>query len=409
MINVEGLSVPTLDDLSPSGSKVMLRVDINSPVDRSGKILDDSRIRAHLGTIRELLESGNSVVMVSHQGRPGDDDFTSLRQHAELIERALGVPVKFVDDVIGPYARDVIRSMRGGDLVLLENVRLMSEELIEAPPEQQAKTFLVRTLAPLVNFYVNDAFATAHRSQPSMVGFPVVLPSAAGRLMEKELVALSKLVSEANSPKIFVLGGSKVNDTIKIIENLSRKRMADRILTGGLVAELFAVAKGLNLGKQNMQVLENKGILGLVPRARKVLLSGAPVEIPMDFITETQNGKISVEPANNVNGVIKDIGETTISVYSSFIKEASVATLRGPMGVIEDERFRAGTRAVIRAAYEGNGYTIIGGGHLISLVEEGSKSDRVHVSTGGGALLIFLSGDSLPAVEALSMGGVKHG
>lgn len=409
MIEVGGLKVPTLDDIRPEGSRVLVRIDINSPVDSSGKLLDASRIRAHYETIKELVDRGNSLVLASHQGRPGDDDFVSLRAHAEAMKEVLGINVKFVEDVIGPYAREAIRGLKGGEVALLENLRLVSEEIIEAPPEQQAKTFLVRALAPLFNYFVNDAFATAHRSQPSIVGFPMVLPSAAGRLMERELLAISRILNEAESPKVFALGGSKVSDTLKIIENLTKKRMADRILTGGLVAELFAVAKGLNIGKQNMQILESKGILGLVPKARRILLAGAPVEIPVDFLTEGPGGEVKSEPATRVSGVIKDIGEATIGIYSSFLREAKVATLRGPMGVIEDERFREGTKALIRAAVEGSGYTIIGGGHLISAVDSGVSGERVHVSTGGGALLIFLSGDSLPAVEALSMGAGRHG
>lgn len=412
MIKVSDLSIPTLDDVNASNKKILLRIDINSPVDKkTGKLLDDSRIKAHAYTVKNLLERDNAIVILSHQGRPGDDDFISLQQHAELLSKYIGTNVEFIEDIIGPYAIEKVKKIEKGQIYLLENVRLVSEELIEAPPAQQAKTFLVRKLSPLFDIYVNDAFAAAHRSQPSLVGFPIVLPSAAGKVMEKEVSALAKIFNPEDSPKIFVLGGGKVSDTLKIIEHLSKNRVADRILTGGLVAELFAAAKGINLGKANMQVLESKGLLSLIPRARKLLLSGAPIEIPVDFITEKQNGEISEEPANNINGIIKDIGSTTIEIYSSFIKEAKVITMRGPMGIIEDERFRNGTKSLLKSAFESPGYVIIGGGHMISMVEKGIEinENKVHISTGGGALLLFLAGDKLPALEALHLSWVSKG
>jgi len=411
MIKVSDLNIPVIEDFDINNKRVLLRIDINSPVDRkTGRLLDDSRIKAHAETVRELLDRGNSVVIISHQGRPGDDDFISLEEHSKILSKYVGKEIQFVDDVIGPYAREKIQTLGKGEAILLENVRIVSEELIEAPPQQQTRTFLVKKLAPLVDFYVNDAFATAHRSQPSLVGFPLARPSAAGKIMEREVSALSKIFNKEESPKIFVLGGSKVNDTLKIIEHLSKNRVADRILTGGLVAELFAVAKGINLGKINMQVLESKGLLSLVPRARKILLSGAPVEIPVDFTVEKQNGELADEPENNVSGVIKDIGNTTTEIYSSFIKEAKVITLRGPMGIIEDERFRKGTKTLLKAAFESNGFVIIGGGHMISMVEKEIEINpsKVHISTGGGALLLFLAGDRLPALEALHMSWVMN-
>ena len=408
LIRLGDLTIPTMDDIDINSKKILLRIDINSPVDENGKIIDDSRIRAHIVTIKELIKNNNSVVLISHQGRPGDKDFISLEEHAKILSHYLGEEVYFVDDVIGPYARELIKKLEARKILLLDNVRFISEELIEAPPQQQAKTFLVRKLAPLFDAYVNDAFATAHRSQPSIVGFPLVLPSAAGKVMEREVSALAKIFNPEDSPKIFVLGGGKVHDTIRIIENLVKRRIADRILTGGLVAELFALAKGMSLGQKNMEILEKIGILSLVPRARKLLLSGAPIEIPVDYKVEKDNNVIE-EPASKVSGVIKDIGTTTAEIYSSFIKDAKVVVLRGPMGVIEDDRFKAGSKTVLNAALEGQVYVIIGGGHMISVLDKNAKIDenRVHISTGGGALLLFLSGERLPALEALSMSAVS--
>ncbi|EHP68340.1 3-phosphoglycerate kinase [Metallosphaera yellowstonensis MK1] len=397
--------IPTLDDVNFTNSKVLVRIDINSPVDsKSGKLLDDSRIRAHVETVKELVEKGNGVVLVSHQGRPGDSDFIDLEEHSRLLQKHLDMEVEFVGDVMGPYAREKIKNMKLGSVILLDNVRFVSEELIEASPLQHAKSYLVRRLSPLFQGYVNDAFAASHRSQASLVGFPLVLKSSAGRVMEREVSALAKVFNPEDSPKIFIMGGGKVLDSLRIIENLVKRRLADRILTGGLIAELFAVAKGLDLGKENLQVLEKAGVLGLISRARKLLLSGAPVEIPVDFKVE-KGGQVHEEPANKVTGIIKDVGSTTVNIYSSFVRDAKVIVMRGPMGVIEDERFRESSRALLKNALENQGYVIIGGGHMISLLGGEGQIDKskVHVSTGGGALLLFLAGEKLPALEALDM------
>ncbi|MGC9072069.1 MAG: phosphoglycerate kinase [Acidilobus sp.] len=405
MLDLGGVRVPIIDDLDPKGAKVLLRVDVNSPVNDEGKVIDDSRIRAHAPTVRELVERGNAVVVMSHQGRPGDKDFISLDQHAELLSKHANVEVRFIDDVAGPCARDAIRSLRPGEVLMLDNTRLYAEEVVEGPPEAQARTMLVRRLAPLFDAYVNDAFAAAHRGQPSLVGFPLLLRSAVGRVMERELRALSRLFNPDDSPKVFVLGGGKVNDTLRIVANLAEKRMAERILTGGLVAEVFAVAKGIDIGKTNLEVLERLGLMALIPRARRLIMMGAPVEVPIDYVTE-RDGEVRDEPSSRVTGVIKDIGPATRDFYSSIIREARVAILRGPMGVIEDTRYREGSRAVLRAAGGGSGFVIIGGGHMVSVAGDFGEipQEKVHVSTGGGAMLVFLSGEPLPAVEAIARG-----
>ncbi len=407
-LDYRGKRIPTIDDLDERfgvrGKRLLVRIDINSPVDPvSHKILDDSRIRAHVPTIRELVERGAAVVLVSHQGRPGEDDFVSLEEHASLLSKYSGLDVRFIDDVIGPAAREAIRSLRPGEVLLLDNVRLVSEEVIEAKPEKHANSVIVRKLAPLFDAYVNDAFATAHRSQPSVVGFPLRLPSAVGRVFERELSAISKLYDENLSPKVFVLGGGKVHDTLRIIEHLTANRVADRILTTGLVAELFLVAKGVNIGDENRKLLERKGLLGLVPRARRLLLRGAPVETPVDFVTLASDGSVKVEPLGRISGVIRDIGPETVKMYGELISEASIVVLRGPAGVIEDERFREGTRKLLEAALASKAFVLVGGGHLGAIAAELgiAAGDKLHISTGGGALLLLLAGEELPAIVAL--------
>jgi|BEDMetMinimDraft_2_1075160.scaffolds.fasta_scaffold00531_6 phosphoglycerate kinase len=410
-VQVSDLLIGTLDDDFPSNKKIALRVDFNSPVDKKTKrIIDDSRLKAHVETVSELVKSGNSVVLLSHQGRPGDEDFISLEQHASIFSKISGLKVEFIDDVIGPAARERIKKMGKGEIVALENVRMVSEELIEGPPEKQANTFIIKKLSPLFDYFVNDAFATAHRGQPSVVGFPPVIKSLAGRLMQKEITALAKTYDPNTSPKLFILGGGKVQDAVKILENIVRRRNADRILTGGLLSVLIAAAKGLDIGKENLKLLEELGLLSLIPRVRKILMLGAPIEIPVDFKAIDEKNEVKEFASSRVKGLIRDIGESTINMYLEFIKESKLIVFRGPMGVVEDERFRKGTEALIKASIESGAHVIIGGGHTISAIgmkDEDLPKSRIHVSTGGGALLLFLAGEKLPALESLHLSYVK--
>jgi len=396
--------LPTLRDIDITGKKVFMRIDINVPIDpETLTILDDRRIRVHAKIIREVVEKYNpALVLASHQGRPGEPDFTTLEKHAELLRKYSGLDINFVEDVIGPKAREEIRELKPGEVLLLDNLRLVSEEVIEASPEKQSYTIMVRRLAPLFDVYVNDAFATAHRSQPSIVGFPLVLPSAIGPLFEKEINALKKVFDNYESPRIFVLGGAKVSDMLRVIENLAVNKLADRILTTGLVAQVFLVAKGVDIGKENMKLLEERGVLPLIPRARRILLKGAPIETPIDFKVLVKNDVVN-KHVGAVEGLIADIGDATINMYSEFIREARVVVMRGPAGVIEDERFRKGTEMLLKAALESSAFVLIAGGHLGSMVGDDVISERVHVSTAGNAILLYLSGEVLPAIKALEL------
>ncbi len=392
--------LPSIYDVDLNGKKVLIRVDFNCPIGNDGEILDDSRIKAHVTTVKKVIEGGAAAVLISHQGRPGEEDFVTLEKHGVFLSKYLGLEVKFVPDVMGPTAINEISKLKPGEVLLLDNLRFVSEEIIEAVPEVQAKTFLVRRLAPHFDYFVFDAFATAHRSQPSIVGFPMVLPSIMGSVMKKELDALSKVFEASEGPRLFLLGGAKVQDTIKIIEFLTKNKVADRILTVGLVGLFFHVAKGGRISDESLKVLESKGLLTLIPRGRKIILSGAPVETPYDYVVLTSNGDVKEEPVYSMSGKALDIGSYTISMYSELIKDAGLVVMRGPAGYIEDSRFQKGTTELLNAALRSNAFVIIGGGHLGAMVSDGVRQN-IHVSTGGGALLIYLSGEPLPAINAL--------
>jgi len=404
-------TILTLDDVEVKGRKTLLRLDINSPIDpETGAILDDTRFRAHAPTIRELLERGSAVIVMSHQGRPTGDDFVRLERHAEVLSKIIGVPVDFVDDVIGPEARRRITRLQPGEILLLDNTRLVSEDYIEAPPETHAKGIMVRTLSKYASLYVNDAFATSHRSQASIVGFPLVLESAAGRLLEKEIRALTRAVSKDEKPKVFVLGGAKIRDTVRVIEHLVSSGAADEILTTGLVALLFLLVQGYRVGAAE-RILLKKASQETIETARKLVARGAPIRVPRDFLAEVGGG-VEVVDARRIRGAPKDVGPSTLEYYGQLMEKARIIVMRGPAGVIEDPRFRVGTRILVRRALESRAFTIFGGGHFNVILSELPETLRArvgHISTGGGALLYFLAGRELPGLKALATQNHKPG
>lgn len=407
-VEVLGLKVPTLDDITCSG-KALVRLDLNSPISE-GKILDDAKFKAHLPTIRELLDRGLGVVLLSHQGRPGEDDFTSLEAHAVLLSELLDARVEFVPDVIGPAALERVRNLKPGDVVMLDNTRIYSEDYVEAPPEVHARSIFVKRLSPHFDCFVNDAFAAAHRSQASIVGLPLVLPSAAGRLMESELRAVGKALESGRRPRVFVLGGSKLRDMIRIIEYISRNGAADEILTTGLTALLFIAAKGEDIGEA-IEYVERKGGPQILERARRLIGEGAPIRTPVDFLVEV-GGEVKVLKSHELAGWPKDIGPETVEQYSRILKSAGTVVMKGPAGVVEDERFRGGTLKLVEAALESGAYTIFGGGHfnlILSLIPPELRRRAGHVSVAGGALLYMLAGERLPGVVALHKSWLMHG
>ena len=391
----------TLDGLETEGKKVFLRVDINVPLDPSThQILDDTRIRAIVPTIGELDDA--AVVLGSHQSRPGKDDFTSLEPHADALSRYCSQDVSFVDDVLGPHARQRINKLRPGQVLVLDNLRFCAEENIDDKPEKLAKTHMIRQLAPMFDCYVNDAFATAHRSQPSIVGLSEVLPSAAGRLMEKELTAVSTLLAEPKRPCVYVLGGSKVEDKIPVIEYILGRDKADKILLGGVPAKLFLNARGkMGLGQDMIEIHEHEEF---VKRARGII-SKYPnrLEVPGDLGYDDGRRRVDRPVDSSPAGApALDIGAGTVEKYSKIVEGAATVVANGPMGVFEKNGFDLGTRSILESMAKSNGYTVIGGGHLVGLASIHGIEDRFsHVSTAGGAMLSLLAGQSLPGVEAL--------
>lgn len=391
----------TLDDIDTADKTVFLRLDINSPIDpETGQILDDARIRAVVHTVRDLSRS--RLVIGSHQSRPGKDDFTSLRAHASILRRYCGRNVKFIDDVMGPSARAAIQELQNGGILVLDNLRLCSEETLDAPAKQLVKTHLIRMLAPLFDIFVNDAFAAAHRSQASLVGFAELMPSAAGRTMEKELKAMEAVLQSPQRPCIYVLGGVKIPDRIAVIGNILKSQKADKVLLGGLLGEFFLKAAGCNLGVENEKKLQEYS--KSLDKAQKILAANRDkIVLPIDLAVSREGGRVDL-PLKEfpVGDVSMDIGVETTANFSNIIKSAGSVVADGPLGVFEYQAFNLGTRGVLEAMADSKAFTVAGGGHVAGALELlGLTGKMSHVSTGGGAMLTLLSGEPLPAVEAL--------
>ncbi len=391
----------TLNDVDVKGKRVFLRVDINSPLDPATKrILDDARIKATETTLKDLKEA--KVVLGAHQSRPGKYDFTNLEAHTRVLQMYHNGRVTFVEDIDGPKALEAIKLVKPGEVLVLNNLRMHKDENLEAPPEKLAETELVKTLAPCFDLCVNDAFAAAHRGSASLTAFGEVMPMVAGRLMEKELTALNKVLYNPVPPIVYLLGGAKVDDRIPVINRVLKDKIADHILIGGLIGESFHMAEGQMPDRINTITDEDKK---LVAEAGEILKKYRKyIELPIDVALDTKGGRIEVltnQITDETN--IYDIGLNTVAKFSKFIREAGTVVAEGPLGMFERRGFDVGTKELLRVMAEASGYTVVGGGHLGGLASMLGIDDKMkHVSTGGGAMLSLLAGEQLPVVEAMA-------
>ena len=404
----------TLDDVDVSGKTVIVRPDFNVPIDpATGEILDDTRIREHAITIKELVEKGAKVVILAHQGRPGEPEFTeSLEKHAKALERALGRPVKYVHDLYGPEAKEAIKALKPGEVLVLKNVRTFPEETKKKSPEEHAQSELVRELAPLADLFVLDGFSVAHRSHASVVGFAAVLPAVAGRVMERELRSLERALERPEKPCICILGGAKAEKCVDIIRYVLENDIADKVLTGGLVGHLFLKAKGVELGRPSDEVLEKKGLAGLVG-AMKELLEAFPgrIEVPVDVAYEVEGRREETEVGRlPVEHPIFDIGAKTAEAYASAVREAKSVIVSGPLGVYEKDLFAEGTKRVFQAVAESGAFSLAGGGDTVAALKKLGLYDKFSfVSLAGGAFIEYLMGKKLPGVAVLEKAAEKAG
>ena len=394
----------TIDDFDIEDKTVLVRIDINSPVDpSSGIILDDTRLKLHAQTVKELSNKGAKVVLLAHQSRPGKKDFTTLSQHAQALSDILNLRVKYADSLFSNAAKEAIKSLKPHEILLLENARFFSEESLSRTPEEQSKTLLVRHLSPLIDYFVNDAFAAAHRSQASLVGFTVGTPSAAGRVMEKELTVIQDALDNVEHPCVFLLGGMKPEDSIDVMENVLSNGTADSILTTGIVGNIVLWAAGVDIGQVNRDFIASRGYEDMVEKAKELIdRFGDKVKYPIDVACEIDGQRVDIDFKEIPNKSIFDIGVKTISYYAKEIRDAKYIFANGPAGVFEDPKFSMGTEDLINAMATSKGFTLIGGGHIAAATAGlGLEEHMSHLSSGGGACISMLAGKKLAAVEAL--------
>ena len=411
--------IKTLDDFEKKdglrGKTVLCRVDINQPVDRAkGTLKSINRIQACVPTIRELSEKGARVVLMAHQGSDIEyKNYYTTKPHAEVLSRLLGFEVKWVEDVCGPTARNAIESLNDGEVLLLDNVRFMAEEqtLFETKlclsHEDQAKTQVVTKLAPLGDLYVCDAFAAAHRDQPTLCGFEQILPSAMGRLFEKEYCTVSSLMEEPERPCVFVLGGAKIADAFQMMKTVLSKGSADLVLTGGLVANIFLASQDVQIGKGSIDFIMKSNYGQFIDVAKELYsLYSDRIVLPVD-LAWVCDGKRHEAGIGEIPGEIAavDIGSGTAERYRKEILNARTVFVNGPAGVFEQEASELGTKTIWQALADTKAFTVLGGGDSITATEKYDLTGRIgYICTGGGALIRFLSGEELPVVKALRHG-----
>ncbi len=402
----------TLDDFQVKDKVVLVRVDFNSEIDpNTKKVTSDVRIKAHAeSTLKELAEKGAKTVILAHQGRKGDPDYTPLKEHAEVLAKILKCPVQYVDDVFGDKAKTAIKNLKSGEILVLENVRSWDGETKTKTVDEAAKTDLVKNLAPLADIFVNDAFAAAHRGHASMVGFTAVLPSAAGRIMERELKSLSRALEKPEHPCVYVMGGAKADDSLEISKYVLGNGIADYVLVGGVTSQLFMAAKGVDLGKKTMDFLAKKELTQFMPGIKELLAKYPDKIILPDDVALDNNGKrkeilVSKLPTELS---IFDIGSKTVEKFAKIISSAKAIVVSGPMGVYENKEFNYGTKKVFEAIANSKAFSLAGGGNTIAAIEEYGLSKKIgYISTAGGALIEFLMGKKLPGVVALETAVTK--
>jgi phosphoglycerate kinase len=381
-------------DVKVKGKRVLVRVDFNVPLEKSGKISDDRRVQAALPTIQYLRDHQAKVILCSHLGRPKGKAVDSLRLTpvAERLSELLGVEVKKADDCVGPAVAEAVAGMSLGDVVLLENLRFHAEEEANDPE-------FARQLASLADIYVNDAFGTAHRAHASTEGVTHYLPSVAGFLLEREINFLGKALSDPTRPFVAILGGAKVSDKIGVIQNLLPQ--VDHLLVGGGMANTFFKAQDHEVGESLVEADKVDLAKGLLARAGGKLVLPVDVVVADAFSADAQFKTVAVDKVP-VGWRILDIGPKTVARFTEILRSAKTVVWNGPMGVFEFSAFAKGTVEVAKALAGLDATTIIGGGDSAAAVEQAGLADEMtHISTGGGASLEFLEGKTLPGVAAL--------
>lgn len=412
--------INALDDFAWSGKTVLCRVDINAPLDaESGALRDVTRLEGCAPTVRELAEAGARLVLLAHQG--GDleyHNYASTEPHAAVLGELIGRRVGFIDDVCGPAARAAVGRLADGEVLLLDNVRFHAEELtlferkLALSPAEQAKTLVVRKLAPLADLYVCDAFAAAHRSQPTLVGFEQLLPSAMGRLFEREYESLSRLREAPARPCVFLLGGTKIQEAFPMMRAALADGVVDEVLTAGLVANVMLAASGVDIGPASLEFIRASQLESYIEESAAILAEhGERIVLPADLavVHGGERAEVAVAELPAAEQIV-DLGHAAVDDYRARIAAAGTVFVNGPAGVFEQPASEYGTRALWEAMAQSAAFSALGGGDSVAAMNRFGLGGRFdYVCTAGGAMVQFLSGRPMPVIEALKESAARFG
>ncbi len=399
------MRILTLDDFETKGKTVFLRVDMNCPIDPATmKILETSRIRESTESLKDL--EGAKVIIASHQGRVGNKDYTGMEDHARVLEQILGRKIKNVQDVIGSEAQREIKNMKDGDIILLDNLRLCAEENYEFSPSDASKTIMVSRLSKLFDLCVLDSFPSSHRSHPSIIGFAHILPSCAGRLVEREVKKLDEILTVTKGPHVVVLGGSKVDDRLEAIKELIQNGRADQVLLTGVIANVFLRAQGrikfpLGIKREEEVITKAHSLIGEYPNV---------FSVPVDIAVDRKGKRVEMDVRELDKGEqILDLGPKSVEYYLKSIQSAGTVFMSGPPGFFENENFKYGTETLLNGVANSFATTIVSGGHLTAALKRYGLTDKInHISTAGGALVLYLTGAKLPMIQVLEEAAVRY-
>jgi len=399
------VKILTLDDFDLTNKTVFLRVDMNCPIDpETMEISGTKRIEETKETINALKDS--KLVVASHQGRVGNKDYTGMEKHVEVLEKLLDRNIKHVQDIIGEAAKKEIKNLKSGEILVLDNLRLCAEENYEFSPPDAAKTIMVKRLSPLFDLCVLDSFPSAHRSHPSIVGFSHVLPACAGKIVEREIRKLDEIITVAKAPHVIVLGGSKVLDRLEAIKMLIKTGRADYVLLTGLIGNVFLRAQGrirtsLGIVREEEVVSKAHSLIGEYPDV---------FSTPVDVAIDKDGSRVELDVRDLGKGdKIYDIGPKTVEHYNKLISGAGTVFISGPAGFFEKEQFSFGTKSLLEAVSNSMATTIVSGGHLNSALKKYGLVEKInHISTAGGALVLYLTGETLPMIQSLEEAAKKE-
>jgi phosphoglycerate kinase len=435
------LKIKPFTELELTGKTVIFRPDINSPIDpKTKRIVNTNRIEKTVPTLNYLLEQGAKVALIAHQGDTLDyQNLIPLAEHAEILSRLTGRRVSYIDDVCGPAAQAAVKALLPGEAIILGNLRYLTEEIstfetvVKLIPQEMTSAWLVRSLAPLGDYYVNDAFAAAHRNSPSMVAFQELLPSAGGFQLMDEYTALKSVKDNPRRPCVYILGGAKISDAFDMMRKVLTDGSADYILTAGITGIVMHIGRGVDFGPIVQKFLIDHGLDVFIPEAKALLREfGERYVLPVDLAYDENAGLSQANASDIANAsafpeqkraptststpkraealiealpkdrLFPDIGHKTIELFKKYINSAGSIFVNGPAGMYETEPWADGTRELWRAIADAPGYTVIGGGDTISAATKFTELSKYgYVCTGGGAMVRFLAGKQLPLIEAM--------